>query len=167
MTTYFPDDFLAKDFADEVRADTLCKAFLKEFHQFYLLKERQLPPLEAGALAAGTDYLLRDFIMDHCRESPLHLTGHRVRQFGGNWYIVKNLEPNLPELQRSLRGIALLAAFCSQREMMTPEQAQDIRTAAEDTDWYQSRLDSFQDLEGDGYFAWEEACTLADVGKVR
>lgn len=162
---YTRSDFdLGATLDDELRADTHCRALLQAFHKDLLAQ--QLPPLEAGALAAGTDYLLRDFIIDHCRENILDLSATRVRQFGGTWYILKNLEPNLKELRRSLRGSIYFARFCAAQGLMSAERAEEIAQVAQDEAFFQQRIDSFQALEDDGYFAWEAACTLDDVGRV-
>lgn len=168
MSIYPKDEFIATDLMDELRVDRRVQQVLKDFHQNYLLGELDLEPLEAGAQAAGTDYLLRDFIIDHCRENIFDLSATRVRQFGGNWYIVKNLEPNMQELLRSLKGVAHFARFCVTAGMMEPATADAIVDAASDHAWYDQRIEAFFDLQpGDDYKNWCNDCSLKDVGEIR
>ena len=163
---YQRTDFdLGPSLDDELRVDQRCRALLQAFHR-YLLQQRQLAPLEAGSLAAGTDYLLRDFLIDHCRENILDLSPQRLRQFGGTWYILKNLEPNLKELRRSLQGCVYFASYCASLGLMAPEREQALAVVAADEMFFQQRIDAFHALKGDGYTTWEAACTLDDVGRV-
>jgi len=166
MSEFTYAEFTPGSLADELRVDGRCRELLQRFHQ-WLLTQRQLPSVEAGALAAGTDYLLRDFLLDHCRENVLDLSARRLRQFGGTWYILKNLEPNLPELRRSLQGAAHFAVFAQELGLMTATAAAEIAEAAADEAWYASRIDSFHAITDDGYPAWERGCSLDDVGRVR
>ncbi len=144
---------------DEIRVDQRCSAFLKSFHRF-LLEEQQLDPLEAGSLAAGADYFLRDFVIDNRRLNIFSVTADLVRSFGGHWYITSNLEPNLAELTAMLMGAESFYRYCSAKNLIDSETAEKISVACHDFDYYTLRIDSFLDLTGDGFIAWAKDCPL-------
>ncbi len=143
--------------ADEIRADLACKELLKHFHQD-LLSEKQLPPLEAGLRAAGADYFLRDYLIDHCRMNIFHFSARQIKGFAGNWYIISTLEPNLVELENILLGIRDFYLFCSARKLSAPEQHDDIEQVCTDLSYYRQRIDNFHALSGDGFSDWNRLC---------
>lgn len=146
-----------EDLDTEIKVDQLCSALLKSFHQ-YLLNERQIEPLEAGSLAAGADYFLREFIIGHRRTNIFDCTSEQVKQFGGNWYIVKNLEPNLSELAIILTGTASFFDFCAAKQLTSTANAEQIEQLCANFDFFQQRIDTFHEISGDGYRAWDQAC---------
>lgn len=144
---------------DEIRADRHCAQLLKQFHQ-YLLKELHTAPLEAGALAAGADYFLREFIIGERRENIFEIPAVRLRQFGGNWYIIRNLEPNLEELTDMLQGAAAFYRYCSQQTLVTAKLAEDIALEASRFEFFSTRIENFHQISGDGYKEWDQQCPI-------
>ncbi|WP_020675925.1 hypothetical protein [Geopsychrobacter electrodiphilus] len=143
----------------EITADRCCKQLLKAFHR-WLLDERRSEALEAGRLAAGVDYFLCDFMIGARRQNIFQATAEQLRQFGGNWYIVSNLEPNLPELEPMLRGTSLFYKYAVELDLVDSTIAEEIEQAAAQVDFYQGRIDAFYQLQDDEYRAWNQACPL-------
>lgn len=154
------DNYEVRDFNDELRVDRNCAELLIAFRDDLLA--RGTPPLEAGTLARGADYFLRDFIIDDRRRNLFAVGAREVRQFAGNWYIVRTVEPNLAELDTLLRGVASFYAFAERSGAISAEQVSAISTACADLDFYAARIESFWAISGDGYVAWERACSLKE-----
>lgn len=153
-------NYEARDLADEVRVDRNCAELLKVFRDDLI--ERGLPPIEAGELARGADYFLRDFVIDDRRRNLFHIGPREVRQFAGTWYIVRALEPNLKELSALLRGVAAFYAFAARNGAIAQETAEAIAGVCADEVYYAERIESFWAINGDGYDLWERGCSLKD-----
>ncbi|MDT8420553.1 MAG: hypothetical protein RQ754_08985 [Desulfuromonadales bacterium] len=145
---------------DEIRADRHCAELLKHFHQ-YLLQELHTDPLEAGALAAGADYFLREFIIGDRRENIFEISPRRVRQFGGNWYIVRNLEPNLAELTDMLQGAAAFYRYCAAQDLIDVAVAQQIDVEAGRLEDFARRIEEFHQISGNGFKDWDRQCPIS------
>jgi len=155
------ESFEIHNLQDEIRADELCQRLLQCFRH-ELMEHEKLPPAQAGALAHGADYFLREFVIPNRRENIFVLRPGRVRQFAGNWYIVRNLEPNMAELEGILQGIAAFYAYCATVGKVSAELAETVRQECSLLDFYRQRIEDFWAIEGDGYLAWERACTLKE-----
>lgn len=142
---------------DEIRVDQICKSLLKQYHQ-YLLKNKGVSPLESGSMASGADYYLRDFMIDKQRTNIFQISPELIYSFAGNWYIVNTLEPNMAELESILTGIDNFYSFCADKEIIDPTVAEEITRACSRHDYYQQRIESFNNLSGDGFTAWNDAC---------
>jgi hypothetical protein len=140
---------------DEIRADRLCSLLLKQFHRFQL-EECHLDPLEAGSLAAGADYFLRDYMISNQQANIFSTSAGAIRQFAGYWYIISNLEPNMSELINLLKGTAAFFQFCAEKRLIENHQAEAIGLACRDLDHYRRRIESFHEISGGGYSAWEK-----------
>ncbi len=154
------EDFDIHSLEDEIRVDEQCTRFLRLFHQD--LMARGLDPVEAGALAHGADYFLREFIIPDRRENIFALRPGRVRQFAGNWYIIKTLEPNMTELEGILQGILAFYEYCRRLDRVTEELLRAVREECGDLDYYRRRIESFWAIREDGYFSWERECSLKE-----
>jgi hypothetical protein len=155
------ESFEIHNLQDEIRADQLCQRLLQLFRSDLEEKDR-LSPAQAGALAHGADYFLREFVIPDRRENIFALRPGRVCQFAGNWYIVRNLEPNMAELKNILQGIASFYAWCFKVGKVSAELAETVRKECQLLDFYRQRIEDFWAIEGDGYSAWERECTLKE-----
>jgi hypothetical protein len=126
------------------------------------VENEKLPAAQAGALAHGADYFLREFIIPDRRENIFALRPGRVRQFAGNWYIVRNLEPNMRELANILKGIEAFYDWCFRVGKVSVELVETVRQECSQLDYYRQRIEDFWAIEGDGYLAWERECTLKE-----
>ena len=144
---------------DEIRVDQICKALLKEYHH-YLLESEGISPLDAGSMASGSDYYLRDFMIDNRRTNIFIISPELIYSFAGNWYIINTLEPNLVELETILIGIDNFYRFCAAKKIIDPILAEEIAQACSRHDYYQQRIESFNKLSDDGFTAWNNECPL-------
>lgn len=154
-----PEDFNIDDLTDEVRVDGLCRTLLKHFHH-HLHNSGDFGQREAGSLAHGADYFLRDFVIDCSRSNIFLVTAAHVRGFAGNWYIHRNLEPNISELTSILCGITEFYRFCAVCSWVSASDSEEISLACSELDYYRQRIDSFHDLVGDDYEEWCQECPL-------
>ena len=149
--------YVIETLEDEIKADNNCKVLLKQFHS-YLLNNKNISPIEAGSMASGTDYFLRDFMIDNRRINIFDISPDLVRSFAGNWYITSTLEPNMTELESILAGISHFYSFCAEKNCVKPEIAQKVCQACTQTEYYQQRIENFHNISGDGYIAWNSEC---------
>ncbi|MBN2427058.1 MAG: hypothetical protein JXK94_01840 [Deltaproteobacteria bacterium] len=144
---------------DEIAVDQLCSRFLQSFFH-HLVETEKTSPAEAARLARGADHFLREFIIPEKRENIFVISCERVRQFAGNWYIVRTLEPNPKELCDILDGIKTFYRFCSQSGKTDFTRYEAIVHHCNQLDYYRKRIDSFWAIEDDGYFSWNAECPL-------
>ena len=158
---FAPQRFNIQTLDDEIRVDLLCQEFLKLFY-CDLVESQGLHPEAASALAYGVDYFLREFVIPDCQENIFALRPGRVRQFAGNWYIVRTLEPNLVELGSILRGVDAFYAFCLRQQKVSPALRELVGGESADLAFYEARIKAFWEISGDGFSAWDQACPLRD-----
>lgn len=144
---------------DEIRVDRLCVALIKTFSS-EMAKIDDQDPIAIGRCCQGADYFLREFLVADRRENLLQVTGRHVRSFAGHWYIVKNMDPNMPELQEILRSIAVFCSFLADRNLLDREQVNEICAACGDQELYARRIEDFWSIEGEGFFRWREEIPL-------
>jgi hypothetical protein len=155
------ENFDVRNLQDEIRVDELCQRLLQRFLR-ELVENEKIPAAQAGAMAHGADYFLREFVIPDRRENILALRPGRVRQFAGNWYVVRNLEPNMVELESILKGIAAFYAYLCKIGKVGAELAETVRQECAQLGYYRQRIEDFWAIEGDGYAAWERECTLKE-----
>ena len=153
-------DFTPTTLEDEVRVDKLCSDLL---HRFYMeLQETGMSPEEATALAGAADYFIRDFVVSIKGRSIFEERPGIVRQFAGNWYIVNTMEPLATEIEGYLAGVREFYRFLYGHQLITLKFLQAIESECSQLEYYAGRIESFWDIVGDGYRAWEQECTLKD-----
>ncbi len=152
-------EYAIETLEDEIRVDQSCKLLLLEYHQ-YLLKNMEIAPLVAGSMASGADYYLRDFMIDNRRTNIFHISPELIQSFAGNWYIINTLEPNMVELERILIGTSHFYNYCVKKNLVTSATAEKVERACSQLCYYQQRIESFHNLSGDGFTAWDKSCPL-------
>ncbi|HEX2768663.1 MAG TPA: hypothetical protein VHN12_05220 [Geobacteraceae bacterium] len=145
---------------DYLRVDNLCRELLLRFYE--QLQAGGISPEEATALASGADYFILNFLVDFKGYNLFDERPGIVRQFAGNWYIVNTLEPDIPHLDLHLRGIAAFYRFLRDRQLISAGYLQEIEKECGNLDYYESRIESFWAIEGDGFLFWERECTLKE-----
>jgi hypothetical protein len=148
-------EFEIKTLDDELRVDDLCRKLLLRFYEQML--HEQVNPEKASALASSADYFLRDFLIDKMRLNILDEHPDIVRKFAGNWYIISTLEPNLRELATHLEGIMAFYRFLFGAEAISANYLEAVEQGCNDLGFYEERIATFWDIQGDGYSAWEKA----------
>lgn len=160
MTTLNVRDFDVTDWKDEIRVDKLCLEVLQKFHRD-LLDEQKCEPLEAGSMARGADYFLREFIIGDRQENIFDIDPKRVQQFAGNWYIIKNMEPNMEELSDLLFGVDAFYNWCSKIGQINDQKQKEIHAFCQADDSYRERIESFWAIT-DNYSEWDSEISLKD-----
>lgn len=153
------NDFTISNLNDEIRVDSLCQKMLRNFHH-HLLNSGEITATEAGSMAGGADYFLRDFVIDSLRCNIFEITARQVRGFAGNWYIHRTLEPNMKELEAILSGIAAFYRYCGRKGWIDAGVSDDIAATCSEHDYFHRRIESFHLLKGDDYPGWCEECPL-------
>ncbi len=154
-------EFVPTTLEDEVRVDRLCHDLLHRFYNESM--DAGLSPEEATALANGADYFVRDFVVSIKNRSIFEERPGIVRQFAGNWYIVNTIEPVAGEIEGYLAGIRAFYRFLYGHQLISLKFLQAIEAECAEVDYYQSRIDSFWNITGDGYLTWEKECSLKDA----
>ncbi|WP_432821904.1 hypothetical protein [Trichloromonas sp.] len=144
---------------DEVRADVLCGRLLKQCY-LYLVETHELSAAEASRLCYGASYFLCEYLIPDRRVNLFDITAQLIRQFAGNWYIIKNMEPNLAELTGILEGVMAFYDYSCSLGLVSGQQLQEVQSSCADLAYYQGRIDSFYAIENDGYFQWNADCPL-------
>ncbi len=150
-------NYTIQSLEDEIKVDQLTKQLLQQYHQF-LLDEKKVTALDAGSMASGADYFLRDYMVDCCRLNIFDITPKLIEGFAGNWYITNTLEPNMVELKSILIGTDGFYNFCLANKMVLQKTATKVGRACAQIDYYQQRIESFHNLTGDGFLEWNKAC---------
>ena len=151
-------DFQIGTLEDELRVDGLCRELLMTFYQERIASG--LNENEATLLASSADHFLRDYLIGVRQLNLLDSEPDVVRQFAGNWYIVNTMEPVIEEIAVHLNGIREFYRFLFSIEAITPEFLSTVDKDCTDFSYYKARIDSFWEIQGDGYLAWEQECTL-------
>ncbi len=146
---------------DEIRVDHLCDDLLQGFCAH--LRDNGMDPLEAATLARGADYFLREFVIPDRRMNIYAVTANEVRQFAANWYIVRNLEPNMEELEATLRGVDAFYRDCADNGQIPQGVDTAISAACSDLDFYAQRIESFWAIEDGGFESWNQFCPLKET----
>ena len=105
---------------------------------------------------------MRDFVVGYKQRNLLDEKPGIVRQFAGNWYIVNTLEPDIAELAGYLDGVGAFYRFLRSGGFVSARFLDEIEHECADREYYARRIDSFWEITGDGYFAWERECTLKE-----
>jgi len=157
--TLLPEQYDIHDLQDEIRVDRLCVELLQRFTADQMEHCGQ-SPLEAGSRARGADYFLREFLIPECHSNLFRLAPERIRQFAGNWYIIRNLEPNLAELEAILAGVSAFYDFLARQRLYPDDRLTAVAAHCTDLEFYRLRIETFWAIEGDGYRQWQAACPL-------
>jgi len=160
QTEFRKEDFTLRTPEDDLRVDNLCSDLLRRW--FDRLLENGLPPEQASSLARSADYFLRDFVIDFRRGNIFDERPGFVRQFAATWYIVRTLEPNREELESHLEGVREFYRYAAGAGLVSQELLDAVERECVDLDYYARRIDSFWEITGDGYTAWERECPLSE-----
>jgi hypothetical protein len=151
-------DFEIATLEDELRVDALCRDLLLDFYNERI--GAGLSEHDATLLANSADYFVRDYLIGARQANVLETAAAAVRKFAGNWYIVNTLEPDIAELEGHLAGVREFFRHLAGLRLIGTAALKEIEAACGDIDYYRQRIDSFLNIEGDGYYEWEAECSL-------
>jgi len=151
-------DFQIGTLEDELRVDGLCRELLMTFYHERIAAG--VNENDATLLANSADHYLRDYLIGVRQLNLLESDPDVVRKFAGNWYIVNTMEPVIEEIATHLNGIREFYRFLGSVDAVDAEFLRAVEQDCADITYYQSRIDSFWDISGDGYLEWERECSL-------
>lgn len=150
------DDFEFDTMDEELLVDGRCQQILKQFYLF--LQQQGMTAEQASELAFCADLYLRDYLIDFGRQNIVRPKPGIVTIFAGSWFITHMLDPEFAMLERHLTAITELYRYMHRQHLISAEELSYILKEAEELDYFRQRIDSFQNLTGAGFTAWDAEC---------
>jgi len=128
------------------------------FDHFYeYLKNKGLKENSAGKRTDMAAYFVMDYVFIYDDATNiLEVSGDTIRTFLGNWYIRKFMRPRMPEIKSFLRAISDLFEFFQEEDFISQEHLKEIRGVCKDTSWFEMRLKTYFEADGDDFRKWIE-----------
>ena len=150
------DDFEFATLEEELLVDQRCQQVLKHFYQY--LQQRGMSAERASELAFSADLYLRDYLLDFARQNIARPQPGIVRKFAASWFISHTLDPEILLLKRHLSAISELYTFMHCQHLISADELKFLLEEAGHVDFYQQRIDSFINITGEGFVAWDAEC---------
>lgn len=150
------DDFDFDTIDEELLVDGRCQQILKQFYLF--LQQQGMAAEQASELAFSADLYLRDYLIDFGRQNIVRPKPGIVAIFAGSWFITHTLDPEFAMLERHLTAITELYRYMNRQHLISAEELAFLLKEAGELDFYRQRIDSFMNLTGDGFAAWDAEC---------
>jgi len=150
------DDFEFDTIDEELLVDGRCQQILKQFYLF--LQQQGMAAEQASELAFGADLYLRDYLIDFGRQNIVRPQPGIVTAFAGSWYITHTLDPEFASLERLLTALSELYRFLHRRHLISADELSFLLEEAGQLEFYRGRIDSFLNLTGAGFAAWDAEC---------
>lgn len=128
------------------------------FDHFYeYLKNKGLKESTAGKRTEMTAYFIMDYLFVYDDATNiLEVSGDTIRKFLGNWYIRKYWSPKISEIKSFLRAISDFFTFLRERDFVSNEQLSEIKEVCKDIPWFEMRLKTYFEADGDDFYEWLE-----------
>lgn len=152
-------DFEFESIDEELLVDGRCQEILKQFYLF--LQQQGMAAEEASELAFSADLYLRDYLIDFGRQNIVRPHPGIITKFAGSWYITHTLDPELASLERHLTAISELYRFLQRRHLISADELSFLLEEAGGLEFYRQRIESFLNLTGAGFAAWDAECPAA------
>lgn len=150
------DDFEFDTIDEELLVDGRCQQILKHFYLF--LQQQGMGAEQASELAFSADLYLRDYLIDFGRQNIVRPQPGIVTKFAGSWFVTHTLDPEFVILERHLTALSELYRFMQRQHLISAEELSYLLEEAGQLDFYRQRIDSFLNLTGDGFVAWDATC---------
>ena len=150
------DDFEFDTIDEELLVDGRCQQILKQFYLF--LQQQGMVAEQASELAFSADLYLRDYLIDFGRQNIVRPKPGIVTTFAGSWFITHTLDPDLAMLERHLTALSELYRYMHRQHLVSAEELSFILEEAAQIEFYRQRIDSFLNLTGEGFVAWDAGC---------
>lgn len=150
------DDFEFDTIDEELLVDGRCQQILKQFYLF--LQQQGMTAELASELAFSADLYLRDYLIDFGRQNIVRPLPGIVTTFAGSWFITHTLDPEFVMLERHLNAITELYRYMHRQHLISADELSGILKEAGESDFFRQRIDSFLNLTGAGFAAWEAGC---------
>jgi len=150
------DDFEFETIDEELLVDGRCQQVLKQFYLF--LQQQGMVAEKASELAFSADLYLRDYLIDFGRQNIVRPEPGIVTKFAASWFITHTLDPDLAILERHLTAISELYGYMHRQHLISADELAFLLEETGQTDFYRQRIDSFLNLTGAGFAAWDAEC---------
>ena len=150
------DDFEFDSIDEELLVDERCQQVLKQFYLF--LQQQGMAAEQASELAFSADLYLRDYLIDFGRQNIVRPQHGIVTKFAGSWFITHTLDPEFITLERHLKAISELYRFIHRQHLISADELSFLLKESEQHEFYRQRIDTFLNLTGDGFAAWDAEC---------
>lgn len=150
------DDFDFDTMDEELLVDERCQQILKQFYLF--LQQQGMSAEMASGLAFSADLYLRDYLIDFCRQNIVRPQPGLVTKFAASWFITHTLDPEISVLERHLRAIEELYRYMHRQHLISADELDFILREAGETEYFSRRIDTFLNISGDGFVAWDAEC---------
>jgi len=150
------DDFEFETIDEELLVDGRCQQILKQFYLF--LQQQGMTAEQASELAFAADLYLRDYLIDFGRQNIVRPQPGIVTKFAGSWYITHTLDPEFASLERNLTALSELYRFLHRQHLISADELSFLLKEAGQLEFYRQRIDSFLNLTGAGFVAWDAEC---------
>jgi hypothetical protein len=153
---YTHEDFEFDTLDEELQVDAQCRQILKQFYLY--LKQQGTTDERASELAFSADLYLRDYLIDFGRQNIVRPRPGIVTTFAGSWFITHTLDPEFRILERHLTALSEFYRFLHRQHLITAEELAYLLQEAGQLEFYRQRIDSFLNLDGNGFDAWNIEC---------
>ena len=150
------DDFEFETIDEELLVDGRCQQVLKQFYLF--LQQQGMVAESASELAFSADLYLRDYLIDFGRQNIVRPEPGIVTKFAGSWFITHTLDPDFATLERHLTAISELYGYMHRQHLISADELSFLLEEAGQAEFYRQRIDSFLNLTGAGFAAWDAEC---------
>jgi len=150
------DDFEFDTIDEELLVDGRCQQILKQFYLF--LQQQGMAAERASELAFSADLYLRDYLIDFGRQNIVRPQPGIVTKFAGSWFITHTLDPDFATLERHLTAISELYRFMHRQHLISADELSFLLEEVGQPEFFRQRIDSFLNLSGDGFVAWDADC---------
>lgn len=150
------DDFDFESIDEELLVDGRCQQILKQFYLF--LQQQGMPAEQASELAFSADLYLRDYLIDFGRQNIVRPQPGIVTMFAGSWFITHTLDPESVTLERHLTAISELYRYMHRQHLISVDELTFLLQEAGELDFFRQRIDTFLNLTGAGFLAWDAGC---------
>lgn len=150
------DDFYFETIDEELLVDGRCQQVLKQFYLF--LQQQGMVAESASELAFSADLYLRDYLIDFGRQNIVRPEPGIVTKFAASWFITHTLDPDFATLERHLTAISELYGYMHRQHLISADELSFLLEEAGQAEFYRQRIDSFLNLTGAGFAAWDAEC---------
>ena len=112
----------------------------------------------ASEMAFSADLYLRDYLLDFGRQNLVRPQPGIIRKFAASWFITHTLDPEKEMLGRHLSAIIGFYSYLHHQHLISADELAFLVQEAGQTDYYNTRIDSFLGISGDGFNAWDQDC---------
>ena len=82
-----------------------------------------------------------------------------VTKFAASWFITHTLDPEIDLLERHLTAITNLYRYMNRQHLISAAELAFLMHEAGELEYYRQRIDSFLNLTGAGFAAWDAECS--------